>query len=49
MMRNALFPIDADLYRLRNVIERTLCRLQDLLGVATQYGKLARNFPALCV
>lgn len=44
--RKVLFPFDADLYRLRNVIERTFCRLKDFRGLATRYDKLARNFLA---
>jgi transposase len=48
--RKALFPFDADLYTLRNVIERTFCRLKDFRGVATRYDKLARNFlAAVCL
>ena len=44
------FPFDAELYRFRNVIERTFCRLKDFRGIATRYDKLARNFlAALCL
>ena len=38
------------LYRLRNVIERTFCRLKDFRAIATRYDKTARNFLAgLCL
>jgi transposase len=48
--RKVIFPFDADLYRLRNVIERTFCRLKDFRGIATRYDKLARNFlSAVCL
>jgi transposase len=48
--RKHIFPFDADLYRLRNIIERTFCRLKDFRGIATRYDKLARNFlAALCL
>ncbi len=44
------FPFDAELYRLRNVIERTFCRLKDFRAIATRYDKTARNFLAgLCL
>ena len=44
--RKALFPFDAELYKLRNVIERTFCRLKDFRAIATRYDKTARNFLA---
>jgi transposase len=48
--RNKLSPFDASLYRLRNVIERTFCRLKDFRAIATRYDKTARNFLAgLCL
>ena len=48
--RKQLFPFDAELYRLRNVIERTFCRLKDFHAIATRYDKTARNFLAgLCL
>jgi putative transposase len=35
--------------RLRNVIKRTFCRLEDFRATATRYDKTARNFLAgLC-
>jgi putative transposase len=39
-------PFDRTLYRLRNTIERTFCRLKDWRRIATRYAKLARNFLA---
>lgn len=39
-------PFDRSAYRLRNVIERTFCRLKDWRRIATRYDKLARNFLA---
>lgn len=48
--RKKLFPFDAELYRLRNVIERTFCRLKDFRAIATRYDKTARNYLAgLCL
>jgi transposase len=48
--RKQVFPFDAERYRLRNVIERTLCRLKDFRALATRYDKTARNFLAgLCL
>ena len=48
--RKKLFPFDANLYRLRNVIERTFCRLKDFRAIATRYDKTAPNFLAgLCL
>ena len=48
--RKRHFPFDEALYRLRNVIERTLCRLKDFRAIATRYDKTARNFLAgLCL
>ncbi|WP_254602524.1 transposase [Sphingomonas bacterium] len=37
------FPFDALAYRMRNVIERTFCRLKDFRAVATRYDNLARD------
>jgi putative transposase len=39
--RKQLFPFDAELYRLRNVIERTFCRLKDFRAIATRYDNTA--------
>jgi transposase len=48
--RKRCFPFDDQLYRLRNVIERTFCRLKDFRALATRYDKTARNFLAgLCL
>jgi transposase len=44
------FPFDPIAYRMRNVVERTFCRLKDFRAVATRYDKLARNYLAgLCL
>ncbi len=40
--RKQAFPFDAERYRLRNVIERTFCRLKDLRAVATRYDYVNR-------
>ena len=38
------------LYRDRNAIERTFCRLKDFRRIATRYDRLARNFlAAVCL
>lgn len=48
--RRQIFPFDAERYRLRNVIERSFCRLKDFRAIATRYDKTARNFLAgLCL
>ena len=48
--RKRSFPFDAALYGLRNIIERTFCRLKDFRAIATRYDKTARNFLAgLCL
>jgi transposase len=48
--RKVAFPFDAQLYRFRNIIERTFCRLKDFRGIATRYDKLAQNFlAAICL
>jgi len=39
-------PFDRDLYRGRNRIERTICRLKDFRRIATRYDKLAQNYLA---
>jgi transposase len=44
--RKQVYPFDAKRYRLRNVIERTFCRLKDFRAIATRYDKTARNFLA---
>ena len=44
--RKQVFPFDAERYKLRNVIERTFCRLKDFRALATRYDKTARNFLA---
>ena len=48
--RKAAIPHDAARYKLRNVIERTFCRIKDFRGIATRYDKTARNFlAAVCL
>lgn len=44
--RKRKHPFDRKTYRLRNVIERTFCRLKDFRRIATRYDKLAENFLA---
>jgi transposase len=48
--RKVPIPHDAKRYKLRNVIERTFCRIKDFRGIATRYDKTAHNFlAALCL
>jgi len=48
--RKVAIPHDAERYRLRNVIERTFCRIKDFRGIATRYDKTARNYlAAVCL
>ena len=44
--RKRFHPFDAEAYKLRNIIERALCRLKDWRRIATRYDKLAMNFAA---
>jgi transposase len=44
--RRRLHPFDPVLYRARNLIERTFCRLKDFRRVATRYDKLAVTYEA---
>jgi transposase len=44
--RKRQHPFDRDLYRGRNRIERTICRLKDFRRIATRYDKLAQNYLA---
>ena len=44
--RKRLHPFDAETHKLRNIIERALCRLKDWRRIATRYDKLASNFAA---
>jgi transposase len=39
-----LYPFDADKYKARNVIERSIGRIKDFRAIATRYDKTARNF-----
>ena len=48
--RSVAIPHDVERYKLRNVIERTFCRIKDFRGIATRYDKTARNFlAAVCL
>lgn len=42
--RKNVQPFDADLYRDRNVIERTMGRLKDWRRIATRYDALSANY-----
>jgi transposase len=44
--RKHFHPFDAETYKLRNIVERALCRLKDWRRIATRYDKLAANFAA---
>jgi transposase len=44
--RKRKHPFDRNAYRLRNIVERTFCRLKDWRRIATRYDRLARNFLA---
>jgi putative transposase len=47
--RKRKHPFDPALYRRRNLVERTFCRLKDFRRIATRYDKLAANFAAAVV
>jgi putative transposase len=40
------YPFDAEKYRTRNVIERSIGRIKDFRAIATRYDKTARHFLA---
>ena len=40
------YPLDAEAYKRRNVIERFFCKLKNWRRVATRYDRLARNYMA---
>lgn len=44
--RKRFHPFDAETYKLRNIVERALCRRKDWRRIATSYDKLAANFSA---
>jgi transposase len=46
-VRTAPAPLDRDLYRLRNRVERLMSRLKQCRAVATRYDKTAESFLAL--
>lgn len=48
--RKGPIPHDTERYELRNVIERTFCRIKDFRGIATRYAKTARHvLAAVCL
>lgn len=47
--RKCHHPFDRVAYRLRNVVERSFCRLKDWRRIATRYDRIARNFLAAVV
>lgn len=48
--RKVAIPHDTERHKLRNVIERTFCRIKDFRGITTRYDKTARNFlAAVCL
>lgn len=44
--RKRTHPFDRNAYRMRNVIERTFCRLKDWRRIATRYDQHATNYLA---
>ena len=42
--RRHIHAFDRNVYRMRNVIERTFSRIKDFRRIATRYDKLAINF-----
>ncbi len=46
-VRKAPAPLDRDLYRLRNRVERLVNRLKQFRAVATRYDKTAESFLAV--
>lgn len=42
--RKVAYPLDSELYRHRNLIERLFCRIKHFRRVATRYDKLAARF-----
>ncbi len=44
--RKRRHPFDREIYRDRNRIERTICRLRDFRRIATRYDKLAWSYLA---
>ena len=46
---NAKAPVahDADLYAMRNLVERFFCKMKDMRRLTTRYEKLKRNFMAM--
>jgi transposase len=44
--RKRRHPFDARAYKMRNLMERAICRLKDWRRIATRYDKLGINFAA---
>ena len=40
-------PHDANLYRMRNIVERFFCKMKDMRRLATRFEKLSTNFLAM--
>jgi transposase len=45
--RSIKYPLDADLYRLRHLVECCFSKLKQFRRVATRFEKTARNFHAV--
>ena len=44
--RRTPYPLDRNIYRRRNVIERMFCRLKNWRRIATRYDRHAQNYLA---
>ena len=40
-------PHDANLYAMRNIVERFFCTMKDMRRLSTRFEKLARNFKSM--
>lgn len=40
-------PHDANLYAMRNIVERFFCKMKDMRRLATRFEKYARNFQSM--
>lgn len=40
-------PHDANLYAMRNIVERFFCKMKDMRRLATRFEKLSQNFLAM--
>jgi transposase len=45
--RKLFHLVDTDAYKLRNLVERANCQVNDRRRIATRYSKLTRNFAAM--